>query len=121
MLDTIIISGISAIIGGFISYFLQNIKHKQEMQKLFEANKTEFMAENTARYFLNHKTHIERSFITLKQHMGGFEDNELRRILVRSGAIRVFRDGNEQDEWWRLLSRQEEYFERKKNNNAQED
>lgn len=116
MQETILISGISAIIGGLISFFLQNIKHKQEMQKLFESNKTEFMAETTARYFLNHKSHIERSFATLKQHLGGFDDNELRRILVRAGAIRVFRDGDENDEWWRLLSRQEEYFERKKKN-----
>ena len=53
MQETILISGISAIIGGLISFFLQNIKHKQEMQKLFESNKTEFMAETTARYFLN--------------------------------------------------------------------
>ena len=118
MLETILISGVSAIIGGLISYFLQNIKHKQEMQKLFEANKTEFMAKNTARYFLNHKTHIERSFTTLKQHLGGFEDNELRRILVRAGAIRSFRNGDENDEWWRLLDRQDEYFERKKSGNS---
>lgn len=117
MLETILISGISAIVGGIISYFLQNIKHKQEMQKLFEANKTEFMAENTAHYFLSHKMHIERSFATLKQHLGGFDDNELRRILVRAGAIRVYRDGNEEDEWWRLLSRMDEYIERKKNSN----
>lgn len=118
MTETILISGISAIIGGLISFFLQNIKHKQEMQKLFESNKTEFMAEKTARYFLSHKTHIERSFVTLKQHMGGFDDDELRRILVRAGAIRVFRDGNEKDEWWRLLSRQEEYFDKKKFTNT---
>lgn len=114
MLETILISGISAIIGGFISFFLQHLKHKQEMQKLFEGNKTEFMAETTAKYFLSHKTHIERSFITLKQHLGGFDDNELRRILVRAGAIRTFRNGNENEEWWRLLSRQDEYIERKK-------
>jgi len=114
MTETVIISAISALIGGLISYVLQGIKHKQELQKLFEANKTEFMAEHTARYFLSHKTHIERSFVTLKQHLGGFDDNELRRILVRAGAIRIYRNGNENDEWWRLLSRMDEYIERKK-------
>jgi len=114
MFETVLISGTSAIVGGLISFFLQNIKHKQEMQRLFESNKTEFMAENTARYFLNHKTHIDRSFETLKKHLGGFEDNELRKILVRAGAIRTYRDGGETDEWWRLLSRMDEYIERKK-------
>lgn len=113
MQETILISGISAIIGGLISFILQNIKHKQEMQKLFESNKTDFMAETTAKYFLSHKSHIDRSFETLKNHLGGFEDDELRKILVRAGAIRVYR---EQEEWWRLLNRMDEYIERKKNN-----
>lgn len=112
MQETILISGISAIIGGLISFLLQNIKHKQEMQKLFESNKTDFMAETTAKYFLSHKSHIDRSFETLKNHLGGFEDDELRKILVRAGAIRVYRDDVE---WWRLLSRMDEYIERKKN------
>ena len=63
------------------------------------------MAETTARHFLAHKSFTDRSFETLRNHLGGFTDDELRRILVRAGAIRVYRaDGSE---WWRLLSRME--------------
>jgi hypothetical protein len=76
-----------------------------------ETNKVEFMAETTARHFLSHKSFTDRSFETLRNHLGGFTDDELRRILVRAGAIRVYRaDGSE---WWRLLSRMEEFIERK--------
>ena len=114
MNETIIISGVSAIIGGLISFFLQMLRFKQEIHKLQMSHKTEFMAENTAKHFLNHKSFTDRSFETLKQHLGGFEDNELRKILVRAGAIRVFRDGDESQEWWRLLSRMDEYIEKKK-------
>ena len=52
-----------------------------------------------------------RSFVTLKNYLGGFEDDELRKILVRAGAIRTFRDDG--SEWWRLLSRMEEYIDSK--------
>ena len=39
-----------------------------------------------------------RSFDVLKKHLGGFEEDELRKILVRAGAILVFRDDG--TEWW---------------------
>ncbi|MBD3638741.1 MAG: hypothetical protein HUJ25_15415 [Crocinitomicaceae bacterium] len=114
MTETIIISGISALVGGLISFALQYLKFKQEIRKLQLAHKTDFMAETTAIHFLSHKSYTDRSFDTLKQHLGGFDDDELRKILVRAGAIRVYRDGDDQDEWWRLLSRNEEYINRKK-------
>lgn len=69
------------------------------------------MAETTARHFLSHRAYTDRSFDTLRNHLGGFEDDELRKILVRAGAIRVYREDG--SEWWRLLSRMDEYIERK--------
>ena len=79
---------------------------------LREQHKTEFMAEETARHFLSHKSYTDRSFDTLQQHLGGFEADELRKILVRAGAIRLIRDDG--SEWWRLLSRMDEYIEKKR-------
>ena len=70
------------------------------------------MAESTARHYLGHKGYTDRSFDTLKKHLGGFEDDELRKILVRAGAIRVFREDG--SEWWRLLERSAEYIEKKR-------
>jgi hypothetical protein len=47
----------------------------------------------------------------LRKALGGFTDDELRKILVRAGAVRVYREDG--SEWWRLLSRMDEYIERK--------
>jgi len=68
-------------------------------------------SEETARHFLGHKGYTDRSFETLQMHLGGFDEEELRRILVRAGAIRIFREDG--SEWWRLLSRMDEYISKK--------
>ncbi len=102
---------IGALVGGGISYVLNRQLHAQQLARLREQYKTEFMAEDTARHFLGHKGYTDRSFEVLRKHLGGFEDDELRRILVRAGAVRTFRDDG--SEWWRLLSRMDEYIEQK--------
>jgi hypothetical protein len=116
-------SAAGLILGGFISYLLQKDKIKHELVKLREENehalvrlreenKTEFMAEMTAIHYLSHKKYTDRSFDELKKHLGGFEEDELRKILVRAGATRIYRreDGTEM---WRLLSRSREHAEKK--------
>jgi hypothetical protein len=102
---------LGALVGGGISYALNRQQFRNQLRVLQEQNKVEFMAETTARHFLGHKSFTDRSFETLRSHLGGFGDDELRKILVRAGAIRVFREDG--SEWWRLLSRMDEYIERK--------
>ena len=115
-MDPALLSMISALagalLGGLISYFLQKQQFNHQLMLAREENKIEYMAESTAKHFLNHKGYTDRSFETLKKHLGGFEDDELRKILVRAGAIREYRDDG--TEWWRLLSRMGEYIELKK-------
>ena len=111
-METALFTLLGTLSGGLITYLLQNQRFKQELKLKREENKTDFMAEDTAKHFLNHKQYTDRSFETLQLHLGGFNDDELRKILVRAGAIRNFRqDGSE---WWRLLSRMDEYIESKK-------
>lgn len=100
-----------ALVGGGISYLLNRQQFRHQLQLARESHKTDYMAEETARHFLSHKGFTDRSFETLKAHLGGFEDDELRKILVRAGAMRVFREDG--SEWWRLLSRMDEFIERK--------
>jgi len=102
---------LGALVGGGISFLLNRQQFRNQLRILQEQHKVEFMAEETARHFLSHKSFTDRSFETLRNHLGGFQDDELRKILVRAGAIRVFRDDG--SEWWRLLSRMEEFIERK--------
>ncbi|HEX6927857.1 MAG TPA: hypothetical protein VF267_01310 [Gammaproteobacteria bacterium] len=102
---------LGAIVGGGITFLLNRQQLAHQISVLREQHKTEFMAEETARHFLSHEGYTDRSFETLEKHLGGFEPDELRKILVRAGAIRVFRDDG--SEWWRLLSRMGEYIEKK--------
>ena len=104
----VLASLLGTLVGGGITYLTNRQLHKQQLQLLREQNKTDFVAEETARHFLNHERYTDRSFETLQKHLGGFDDDELRKILVRAGAIRIFRDDG--SEWWRLLSRMDEYI-----------
>jgi len=111
-LETIIVAIFSSMVGGLVSYILQRRNFFYQIKLKQEELKTEFMAESTVRHFLSHKSYTDRSFSTLKNYLGGFEDDELRKVLVRAGAIRTFRDDG--SEWWRLLSRMDEYIDRKR-------
>lgn len=102
---------LGAAVGGGISYLLNRQQFRNQLRILQEQHKVEFMAEETARHFLSHRSFTDRSFDTLRNHLGGFADDELRKILVRAGAVRVYREDG--SEWWRLLSRMDEYIERK--------
>jgi len=102
---------LGAVVGGGISFLLNRQQFANQLRILQEQHKTEFMAETTARHFLSHKGFTDRSFEALQKSLGGFSDDELRRILVRAGAVRVYREDG--SEWWRLLSRMGEFIERK--------
>jgi hypothetical protein len=110
-LDTVIASLLGTAVGGIISYQINRQQHRNQMEVLRLQNKTDYMAEETVRHFLKNEQWVDRSFQVIRKHVGGFEDEELRKILVRAGAIRVFlEDGSE---WWSLLERQEEKHAKK--------
>ena len=69
--------------------------------------KLEFAAEGVAREMLMDRKWPYRTFRFLKYHLCGFTDDELRKILVRAGGIRLTAGGQEV---WGLLSRNREYL-----------
>jgi 5-bromo-4-chloroindolyl phosphate hydrolysis protein len=97
---------VGVVVGGVISWLLQRDRSSADMTIALEAIKTEHMAERTALYYLSHKGYTDRSFELLRKRLGGFDGDELRRILVRAGAVRYIRDDG--SEWWCLLSRSSE-------------
>jgi hypothetical protein len=66
--------------------------------------RTEFMAEEAIRALLNHPDWVQRKFDEIKHHVRGFDDNELRRLLVRSGAV-AFERTRDRKEMWGLRER----------------
>lgn len=73
-------------------------------QKMLREYKLDFAAEQVANQLLMHPAWQWRSFKTIQHYIGGFEDDELRRVLVRAGAIRSIRSSDGQ-EVWGLLER----------------
>lgn len=96
------------IIGAFINYLsnycLQKQRFSFEIKKIREENKTDYMAVDTIKKFLNDEKFNDRKFSTLKKHLRGFEEDELRKLLIRSGAICI--EGKENnEELWTLLDK----------------
>jgi len=55
---------LGTLVGGGITYLLNKQSHAQQIAALKEQYKTDFMAEETARHFLNHKGYTDRAFDT---------------------------------------------------------
>lgn len=96
MLETILIAAIVAAITGLITFAIQERRLRADLR-------TEFMAEQVAKDLLSSPRWEKRSFEEIQKRLGGFEDDELRKILVRAGAARfTSTDGKE---LWGLISR----------------
>jgi hypothetical protein len=96
MLTTVITSVITAIVTGLVTFAIQERKLKAELR-------TEFMAEHAVNLLLQNKKWKKRSFDEIKKRIGGFKDDELRKLLVRAGAVKF--EASDGDEFWGLISR----------------
>jgi len=95
MLTTILTSAATAVITGLITFAFQERKLKADLR-------TEFMAEKAVCNLLKNEKWKKRSFAEIKKRIGGFEDDELRKILVRSGAVKF--EASDSAELWGLIS-----------------
>jgi hypothetical protein len=87
---------VAAVISAAMCFFVAERKLKRE-------DRLENMAETAAATLLTQKPYRTRSFEMLKYHLAGFEDDELRKILVRCGAVRWLDAGVK--EFWGGLNR----------------
>ena len=99
------ISGfIGAVIGAAAAVLTTQLQLRHQLRLAQEERKTDEQAELIAKKLLSHEKLFERSFEALSTAIGGFEEDELRKLLVRAGAIRTRRkDGSE---WWGLLDKE---------------
>lgn len=93
---TLVVSIVSGAIGGYATYRVQERKLQKEYQ-------LQDSAERVAHALLSDGKWRLRSFKVIRHHLGGFEDDDLRKILVRCGAIRFMSKSKE--ELWGLLER----------------
>jgi hypothetical protein len=93
---TALVSGVVAfVISGitsWVSYLLQKERLRTEL-------KLEFAAETAIRDLLSEKDWKLRSFEAINCRLQGFETNELRKLLIRSGALCFERRSNGEEMW----------------------
>lgn len=88
----------------------RQFKHEERMHVL--QNQSRESVKAILLEMLNHKIHTDRSFLAMRERIGGFTDDELRQILHEIGARKASRnDGAE--EWWYLDSRKQERIDKK--------
>lgn len=92
-----------ALLGTMLGLVFQLWREHQYFRLDKDRVRAEFMAEEVAKKLLMNKAAPYRTFRILRHHLGGFTDDELRRILVRTGAIRV--KSKSGDELWILVDR----------------
>ena len=105
LITAVITSLISALIAVYIARKQTEKEISLTEQKLRHEYKTEFTVETAVRKLMQ-KGFALRSFSLIKHHVRGFEDDELKQLLLRSGCIcfRVIKG----IEYWGLLEENEE-------------
>ena len=122
--DAAVIAGLVAVIVAYLGsrweigrqakqFQHELARDKQEFMRSLELQesrlrtelRTEFMAEAAIHEMLRVAEPL-RSFDRIKARVGGFDDEELRRLLVRSGALR-YKNPHTGAELWGLRDRNE--------------
>lgn len=99
------VSILVCLLSGVLSFYIQRHKLRQEF-------KLEVSAEKAISNLLNHPDWTKRTFTSISDKIGGFEDDELRKLLVRSGAVRFYvkNASGEKVEHWGLISRNKDHL-----------
>lgn len=95
-----IVAGAVGIVTAFLTALVTIGVAERKLRRDF---RLEFAAEGVAHQLMMDPEWRLRSFDVIKQHLGGFDDDDLRRILVRAGAIRFSSASGK--ELWGLLER----------------
>lgn len=113
-MSEILINGLftlgGALLGFLGAWWLQSKKNKTELQQGKElidyANPDEKYARIILKSILTNQKFVMRSFEVLSDSIGGYTDEEIRKLLVSVGAKKgKLKDGRE---GWYLLERQGE-------------
>lgn len=111
-----VLTAFLGLIGGVVTALAslrsERRRLRDELEVQREALRAEFGTEESVESALRHFLGIYhlpyRSFPMIRHHVGGFEKNELRRLLVRAGAVRFMaQDGTE---LWAMRERVADHF-----------
>jgi hypothetical protein len=102
MSDTIIVAVISGLLVSVTTLLVQ--------WRLFRRQyRMELSVEAAVRRLLQHRKWRLRTLKTIKHHIGGLDDDELRKTLLRAGAVRF--EDKDGIEVWGLIERVQDLLE----------
>lgn len=102
MLETILTAVIASGLTTFSGLFVAKKRFERE-QRLH------FQIEAVVYRLLQHKKWRLRTFKTIRQHIGSFEDDKLRKVPLQAGALRS--EDSEGVEVWGLIERNREMLD----------
>ncbi|WP_040551589.1 hypothetical protein [Rheinheimera nanhaiensis] len=106
---------VGALGTGFFNWLLQTRQFSHEKEMFLLQNKSSTMVKSVLNEMLNHRTYTDRSFIALKERVGGYTDDQIRQFLHEIGAKKVSRD-NGTEEFWYLVTREQERSAKQQSN-----
>ena len=102
-MTALIAGGVSLVVALLTSWVSSNAAR----EKLRREFALEYAAEAAVRSLLKQKAWKLRTFDEIKKRLGGFEDDQLRQLLVRSGAVRAYRKSDNAELWGLVTSNPE--------------
>jgi hypothetical protein len=105
MMESMLVGVIGGALAGVVTALLAVYQ-----TSLFDSEKVvaDYNAVKVLRNLLKHEKLPYRSFGMLRHYIGGYSDDELRKLLVRAGAIRSM--SNDGREVWALWTRAVAYY-----------
>jgi len=70
-----------AIASGLVNFLLQRDRFKHEKDMFLLRNQSAEMVKTLLADMLNHRSYTDRTFVALKQPIGGYSDDEIRKLL----------------------------------------
>ncbi|MFC0683421.1 hypothetical protein [Novosphingobium clariflavum] len=90
-------------VASIVSWITTNKNIDAQRERLRREFQLEYAIEAAIQTLLSSENYAMRSFDKIRHHLSGFADDELRRYLIRAGAVRFSGDGEK--EMWGLLER----------------
>ncbi|MFF3140842.1 hypothetical protein ACFVRU_03660 [Streptomyces sp. NPDC057927] len=106
MVTEVVVALVSGGAGGAVTLYLARLQLR-----------TEYRAEAAINQLLKHERFQRRTFEAIKYRLPGFTDDELRKLLIRAGAVRI-RSANPNQktgpyaELWGLVSKNRDAIDR---------
>ncbi|HWW12536.1 MAG TPA: hypothetical protein VN018_08460 [Brevundimonas sp.] len=95
-MSTILVPALVSAVVSVAVALLASMSNRARLRREFAL---EFASEAAVKALLTHPDWKCRTFDMIQKRLGGFDEDELRRLLVRAGAVRAYRNSDKAELW----------------------